>query len=93
MMLFDDRDDTTWQEGVDGYGIGERVDFNFGDNNYYKVKYMGFKMGNWKNDKYYVGNAKPRTLTNCMSITIDDVYAGTSWEDTCITEILLYAES
>ena len=122
MMLFDNRDDTTWQEGVDGYGIGERVDFNFGDNNYYKVKYMGFKMGNWKNDKYYVGNAKPRTLTisfgnyseqvtfndvretqwveinpaesvNCMSITIDDVYAGTSWEDTCITEIQLYAES
>lgn len=122
MMLFDGRDDTTWQEGVDGYGIGERVDFNFGDNNYQKVKYMGFKMGNWKNDKYYFGNAKPRTLTitfgnyseqvtfndvreiqwveispaesvNCMSITIDDIYAGTSWQDTCITEIFLYAES
>lgn len=122
MRLFDGRDDTSWQEGASGYGIGERVDFNFGDNNYYKVKYMGFKMGNWKNDKYYVGNAKPRTLTidfgqyseevtfndvkeiqwveinpaesvNCMSITIDEVYPGTSWEDTCITEILLYAES
>lgn len=122
MMLFDNRDDTTWQEGVDGYGIGEKVDFNFGDNNYYKVKYMGFKLGNWKNDKYYFGNSKPRTLTitfgdyseqvtfndvretqwveispaesvNCMSITIDDIYAGTSWQDTCITEILLYAES
>ena len=25
-----------------------------------------------------------------MSFTIDDIYVGTDWEDTCITEIALY---
>ena len=121
MMLFDGRDDTTWQEGVNGYGIGESVSFSF--DGMHKVKYIGFKLGNWKNEKYYLGNAMPKTMTlvfgdytgqitfrgtkkeiewvevnnlvnaDSMKITIDDIYPGTSWEDTCITEILVYGVS
>ncbi|MFR6566486.1 MAG: NADase-type glycan-binding domain-containing protein [Blautia wexlerae] len=119
MLLFDDRDDTSWQEGVNGYGINENIAFSF--DTAAKVKYIGFKLGNWKNDKYYFGNAKPKTLTlvfgeysgqvtftgerkvewvevnhalnsDSMRITINDVYPGTSWEDTCISEIMVYAE-
>lgn len=119
MLLFDGMDDTTWQEGVNGYGINENVAFSF--DAAAKVKYIGFKLGNWKNDKYYFGNAKPKTMTltfgdysgqvtftgerrvewvevnhalnsDSMRITINDVYPGTSWEDTCITEIMVYAE-
>ena len=119
MLLFDGMDDTSWQEGVKGYGINENVAFSF--DTAAKVKYIGFKLGNWKNDKYYFGNAKPKTMTltfgdysgqvtftgerrvewvevnhalnsDSMRITINDVYPGTSWEDTCITEIMVYAE-
>lgn len=119
MLLFDGRDDTTWQEGVNGYGINESVSFSFDTT--HQIKYIGFKLGNWKNDKYYFGNAMPKTMTltfgnysgqvtfngvrdiewvevnntvtaDSMRITIDDVYPGTSWEDTCITEIMVYAK-
>lgn len=119
MLLFDGRDDTTWQEGVNGYGINESLFFSFEGSN--KIKYIGFKLGNWKNDKYYFGNAMPKTMTlslgdysgqvtfngvrdiewvevsravsaDSMRMVIDDVYPGTSWEDTCITEIMIYAE-
>ena len=117
ILVFDRRDETSWQEGVSGYGLGEWLKASFDGN--YKVKYMAFKLGNWKNDKYYYGNAKPKTLeiligdfrgeitfpderavqwvefskevdANAMEITIRDVYAGTSWQDTCIAAIDVY---
>lgn len=119
MLLFDKRDDTSWQEGVAGYGINESVSFSF--DGHHKVKYIAFKLGNWKNDKYYYGNAKPKTVNlvfgdysgqvtftgerkvewvevspsvnaDSMRLEIKDVYPGTSWEDTCISEITVYAE-
>lgn len=119
MLLFDKKDDTSWQEGVSGYGINESVSFSFDD--HYKVKYIAFKLGNWKNDKYYFGNAKPKTMTlvfgdytgqvtftgerkiewvevepsvnaDSMRLEINDVYPGTNWEDTCITEVTVYGE-
>lgn len=118
-MLFDGKDDTSWQEGVNGFGIGESVSASFyGD---YNVKYIGFKLGNWKNDKYYYGNAKPRKLriilgnfaqsieftgerreewveftnpikADSIRFEIEEVYPGTTWEDTCIAEIEIHEE-
>jgi hypothetical protein len=61
MRMFDGRDDTNWEEGVNGYGVGEHVQFGFGQNR--QVKFLGFKLGNWKTDEYYAGNAKPKTMT------------------------------
>lgn len=119
MKLFDGDYATTWQEGVKGYGAGEYVAYSFDST--YKVKYVGFVLGNWKDDNYYYGNGRPRTLTillgdkseqvtffdekvvqwivfpdgvnaDSMRIIIDDVYPGTSWEDTCISEIMVYGE-
>lgn len=119
MLLFDKKDDTSWQEGVSGYGINESVSFSFDD--LHKVKYIAFKLGNWKNDKYYYGNAKPKTINlvfgdysgqvtftgerkvewvevspsvnaDSMRLELKDVYPGTSWEDTCISEVTVYAE-
>lgn len=119
MLLFDKKDDTSWQEGVAGYGINESVSFSF--DGLHKVKYIAFKLGNWKNDKYYYGNAKPKTINlvfgdysgqvtftgerkvewvevspsvnaDSMRLELKDVYPGTSWEDTCISEVTVYAE-
>ena len=116
-LIFDGRDDTSWQEGVSGYGIGESVSWEL--DREYQVKYIGFKMGNWAdNDYYYNGNTIPRTVeltaggstfelsfsneravqwvelspeitARSMSLTIRDVYPGTSWSDTCISEIMV----
>ena len=119
MKLFDGRDDSTWQEGVQGYGMGEFVSWNM--DRKYNIKYIGFKLGNWVNDYYYYGNAKPKTITltvgdftgqvtftndravqwvelsnevtaDSMKLVINDVFPGTTWQDTCITEILVYGK-
>ncbi len=119
MTLFDGRDDTSWQEGKDGYGIGESLTFRF--NGDHTVKYIAFKLGNWRNTSYFQKNGVPKTLTisigdfetqvtftgeqkvewveltedasaDQMKIYIDEVYEGTDWDDTCITEITLYGE-
>ena len=119
MLLFDGRDDSTWQEGVEGYGIGEWVSWNM--DRKYNIKYIGFKMGNWASDNYYYGNARPKTIVltagdftgqitftneravqwvelsnevtaDSMRIQINDVFPGTTWQDTCITEILVYGK-
>ncbi len=116
-VLFDKIDSTSWQEGVPGYGIGETVSFSL--DNQYDVRFMTFKLGNWKNSNYYYGNGIPRTMTiilgdfsgqatfsnaweeqwvefsqpvlaNAARIVIDDVYTGTTWDDTCISEIHVY---
>ena len=60
LLVFDRVDSTSWQEGVSGYGVGEWLKASFDGT--YKVKYLAFRLGNWKNDKYYYGNAKPKTL-------------------------------
>lgn len=61
MLMFDSSDKTSWQEGVSGYGEGETVDIYFDGT--YELHYIAFKLGNWRNDKYYYGNAKPKTIT------------------------------
>ena len=63
IKAFDDNDSTDWQEGVDGPGIGDYLEFAFDKS--YPVAYMTFKLGNWlpdKSDKYYWGNCRPKTL-------------------------------
>jgi hypothetical protein len=78
-------------------------------------------LGNWKTDRYYHSNNRPKTLTlelgdfktqvtfpdewkefyvesspaceaPALSVTIDKVYAGSSWDDTPITDISLFRE-
>lgn len=119
IYMFDGRDDTSWQEGVSGYGLGENFTFSFGTTR--TVKCFGFKLGNWKNDEYYYGNARPKTMTitagsftgqvtftgvrdiewvefnkevsvDSITMVINDVYQGTSWQDTCISEIMVYGK-
>ncbi len=67
VLMFDGRDDTSWQEGADGYGVGEYANCYFEE--IMDIRYIGFKLGNWKSDKLYGENAKPRTL----AIRIGDV--------------------
>jgi|GEM_PF-3713807 len=64
MKLFDGDDTTTWQEGADGYGIGEYVIAFLDD--VYGVEAISFKLGNWRSDSYYVENAMPKTMTIVM---------------------------
>ena len=59
-FLFDMKDETSWQEGVDGYGIGEYLSILLDSE--HEIRYMGFKLGNWKNMDLYTENARPKTL-------------------------------
>lgn len=59
-MVLDGKDETSWQEGVDGVGIGEQLTFQF--NKECKVRYLSLKLGNWRNSDYYWKNNRPRTL-------------------------------
>lgn len=78
IKAFDDNDSTDWQEGVDGPGIGEYLEFAFDKS--YPVAYMTFKLGNLlpdKSDKYYWGNCRPKTLqidsgNNSWNLTFPD---------------------
>lgn len=114
IYAFDDDIQTSWQEGVDGSGIGESiVGYSSGS---WKVKYLMFRLGNWKSDKYFYGNNRPARLriqlgnfsteidfpdsyqefwvelnypceAEYLSLTIEGVHAGTSWDDTPITDV------
>ena len=60
IKAFDDNDKTDWQEGKEGSGIGEYLEFTFDKS--YPVAYMTFKLGNWLSDDYYWGNCRPKIL-------------------------------
>ena len=84
-----------------------------------QIRYIGFKLGNWKSDKLYGENAKPRVLSIRIGdmeqevtftgnhavewvqidnapaafefrITIKDIYTGSTYDDTVITEVMPY---
>ncbi len=59
-MVLDGKDETSWQEGVPGNGIGEGLTFRF--DRECKVKYMSFKLGNWRTEDYYWQNNRPKML-------------------------------
>lgn len=119
IKVFDQKIDTNWQEGVSGPGIGQG--FTAGFRNSEKVRYLTFMLGNWKTDRYYYGNNRPKTLTlelgtfktqvtfpdewkefyveispaceaASLNVIIDEVYAGSNWDDTPVTDISLFRE-
>lgn len=63
----DGNEKSSWQEGVEGEGIGESLHFQLARN--YKVKYMSFQLGNWNSDEYFEGNNRPKEL----EISVGDV--------------------
>ena len=107
--------DTTWQEGVEGYGIGEYLELGFDQPQ--KLSLLRIFPGN---GNYYTENGRPAELlvefsdgsamsfnfpdcygdytldlggtveTSWVRLTIAEVYPGTVWEDTAITEVLAY---
>lgn len=65
-MVLDGNEVTSWQEGVDGPGIGQIIYYELNEEQ--PISYLSFKLGNWRNDKYFYSNNRPRTLT----ITLND---------------------
>ena len=60
IYLFDNDPSTSWQEGVSGPGIGEYVQYSFDKE--YTVTALTFRLGNWKDERYFYGNNRPKTL-------------------------------
>lgn len=61
MNLFDGDLSTSWQEGSDGYGIGEDIRFSFDGN--YKIRFIAFDLGNCASDSSFSENGRPEVLT------------------------------
>ena len=60
--LYDGMDWTSWQDGVDGPGIGETVSFSF--DREYQVRCIVVRLGNWyADDDYFYRNNRPERLT------------------------------
>ena len=111
---------TSWQEAVNGYGIGEFIDVNL--NGKYNIRAITFNMGNWRDTENYKVNARPKDITiwlgsesfkvtipdgmvqycvefstavtaDKVTVRIESVYtSGVEYDDTCISEMTVYAE-
>lgn len=65
-MAVDGNELTSWQEGVEGSGIGESVYYMF--DNKYNLSFITLNLGNWRNDRLYQENNRPKEMT----ISIND---------------------
>lgn len=121
-MAIDQDLSTSWQEGIDGYGLGEWIRLTFEETT--PVKVIRMNLGNWSSSDKYQENGRPSSITlvmesdgqelgrmtqnledvmdnhcitfdtpvECSSIQfiIEDVYPGTKYEETVISELSLY---
>lgn len=82
MMMFDENIETNWQEGVDGPGLGEWVDAKFSQES--GIKYLTFKLGNWKTSRYYYGNNKPSKMTITVGEFSQQIEFPDEWTEFCL---------
>lgn len=59
---------TSWQEGVDGYGIGESIRLDFDGE--HQVCGFTFWLGNWRGDSWYAENGVPKLLNIYIGDTV-----------------------
>lgn len=117
-LINDFKNDTAWNEGANGDGIGEWVEIQFEAPQ--KINAMVIQNGYKKSKDLYYENNRPKMLkidvigqqsfmvnledvynngfyiefpetmeTYGVTITIEDVYNGTKFNDTCISEVQL----
>lgn len=60
-MTYDGDEKTSWQEGADGDGLGEVLHYTLSQE--YDVRYITFKMGNWRDQNNYDVNNRPKGIT------------------------------
>jgi len=117
--VVDDDLATSWQEGKDGYGIGESIQLDF--DGMHQIRGFALWLGNWRSDSLYAENCVPKMLNiyidervvtvefpqektcqyvvfsepvpaDFVMIEISSVYAGSKYDDTCIAEVMVYAD-
>jgi flagellar basal body-associated protein FliL len=60
-MTYDGDETTSWQEGAQGYGIGEFLHYELDKE--YNVRYITFNMGNWRTEELFYQNCRPKDIT------------------------------
>ena len=58
--VVDGNTDTSWQEGVDGDGLGEYITLDLGEE--MQVQFLEAWLGNWRSDDWYNRNNVPAEL-------------------------------
>ncbi len=74
-MAVDGNTTTSWQEGVNGNGEGEYLEFRLSGES--KIRAITVNMGNWRDQSNYNQNGRPRDITvwldsTSFSVTIPD---------------------
>ncbi len=74
-MTYDGDVITSWQEGAEGYGIGEFLHYEFARE--YDIKCITFNMGNWRTEELFYQNCRPKDITvwvgdKSFDITVPD---------------------
>ena len=82
---FDGLPETSWQDGVDGDGIGEEIGCTFA--NGCNVKALTLQLGNHRSEDWYVKNNRPKTLT----IELGDYSFQVNFSDEMKEHILVFS--
>ncbi len=59
-LMLDGLETTSWQEASDGDGTGEWVQLQL--DRQYSVRYITFKLGNWRNEQLFYANNRPARI-------------------------------
>lgn len=78
---------TSWQDGGSGNGTGESITLNFDSDQ--EVKYLEFRLGNWRTDRYYSINPRPRKMT----MTINGKHYSLEFTDAKICHYVVFDEA
>lgn len=73
--LVDGELSTSWQEGAEGYGLGEAIRFSFAEAK--QVKTVGIYPGSWTSSERFYANGRPKELTIVFSKEGADVRSDT----------------
>lgn len=80
---FDGKPETSWQEGVDGDGIGEQMGVKLDRS--YPIKAMTFKLGNHRSEEWYIKNNRPKLMTIDVGDYSFDVTFNDEMKDQVVT--------
>jgi hypothetical protein len=77
--------ESSWQEGTEGEGYGERIEFYFSEA---KVRYVRLELGNWRSENRYYTNNRPKTMT----VDIGGDSYQVEFEDDMISQYIVFSE-
>ena len=81
-MAFDGDPSTSWQEGVEGHGVGQTLRAVLGGT--YRIAYITFRVGNWRDAEMWTQNSRPAVMTVWVGNSGYEVELSDSMTEFCL---------